>query len=95
MARSRQSASLPHLQRTDGTAVESAACSMAHADALNPASVKGRYVVTYTSLQPEELPSSAAKPIRDGDAHSFAVGACFARTDQNPGGAYFIVLTFD
>jgi uncharacterized protein YkwD len=95
VARSRQNAGLPQLQRADGTAVESAACTMAHADALNPASVKGRYVVTYTSLQPEELPSSTAKAIRDGAAHSFAVGTCFARTSENPGGAYFIVLTFD
>lgn len=95
VTRSRRDAGLSHLQRGDGTAVESAACTMAQADALNPASVKGRYVVTYTSLRPEELPSSAAKPIRDGEAHSFAVGACFSRTNQNPGGAYFIVLTFD
>jgi hypothetical protein len=95
VARSRQDAGLPHLQRTDATAVESAACAMAHADSLNPSSVKGRYVLTYTSLRPEELPSSAVKPIHDGEAHSFAVGACFAHTTQNPGGAYFIVLTFD
>jgi uncharacterized protein YkwD len=94
VSHSRRDASLPALERVDGKAAESAACAMAQADSLNIPAPKARYVVNYTSLRPEELPDGTTQPVRDGGIHSFAVGACYARTHTYPNGANWIVLLF-
>jgi len=94
VSRSRRDASLTALQRTDGRAAESAACTMAQADSLRTPALKARYVVSYTSLQPAELPDGAAQPVHDSAIRSFAVGACYARTHTYPNGANWIVLLF-
>jgi len=90
----RRAARLPELQRMDDKAAESAACTMAQADAVNAPALKSRYVVSYTSMKPEELPQGVLRPIRDGGVHAFAVGACYARTRTYPTGANWVVLLF-
>jgi uncharacterized protein YkwD len=91
---SRRVAGLPELQRMDGAPAESAACAMAHADSLDARTPKARYVVSYTSMQPEGLPQGTAKAIRDSATQAFAVGTCYARSNTYPSGATWVVLLF-
>lgn len=91
---SRRDADLPELQRMDGKAAETAACAMAQADSLTTRALRARYVVSYTNMRPEALPSSTAKPIRDGEVRAFAVGACYSHSNADPNGAYGVVLLF-
>jgi hypothetical protein len=53
-----------------------------------------RFIVRYTTLEPQSLPSPAAKAIADPNLHAFAVGACFARNATYTGGAYWVMLVF-
>jgi len=94
VSHSRRDADFPELQRMDGKAAASAACAMAQADSLNTPALKARYIVSYTSMRPEELPQGAAGPIRDGGARAFAVGTCYAHSNSYPSGAYWVVLLF-
>jgi hypothetical protein len=54
----------------------------------------GRYVVRYTTMQPQALPSTAAKPITDRKVQAYSVGACFARSSRYPNGVYWMMLVF-
>jgi uncharacterized protein YkwD len=85
------------LPRNDLQNADAAACSMAHEDKLGTSPVRQmaqRYtVLTYTSLYPEKLPTEAARAIRSPNLRSFSVGACYARTQTYPTGAYWVVLS--
>jgi uncharacterized protein YkwD len=89
---------LPRLERKDGSAAQSEACTLAQANSLRvpapeqPGQV--RYIVRYTSLDPQNLPSAAAKGSADPNLHAFAVGACFARNSTYSSGAYWVMLVF-
>ena len=89
----------PELQRRDLLTADDAACSMAQADKLGTAPVRKlaeRFtVLTYTSLRPEALPSSATHALSSHHLHTFSIGTCYARTDTYPTGVYWIVLTLD
>ena len=86
------------LTRLQLSNLREAACSMATRDKLNPKLVNGvsplRYVLTYTSMQPDQLAPAAAKAIIDNHLRSYAVGACFAYTPTYPNGAYFVTVAF-
>ncbi len=92
----RRRARQPALARQDLPAADDAACSMAKADKLQTVSIHQlgqRYsVLTYTTLRPEILPSNASQAFSMQDLRSFSVGACYARTDTYPTGAYWVVL---
>ena len=92
--RMRQESNGSQLQRLDGSGVRAVACSMAHADSLNVSSNPGQYFLRYTSMQPETLPTSAAKTVADRGLRAFAVGACYARTASYPGGVYWVAVVF-
>jgi uncharacterized protein YkwD len=85
-------------KRLELSSLRDAACSMAMSDKLNPKLVGGvsplRYVLTYTSMQPDQLAPAAAKAIVDNNPRSYAVGACFAHTPTYPNGAYFVTVAF-
>ncbi len=93
---SRRRARQPALARQDLPAADDAACTMAKADKLQTFSIHQlaqRYtVLTYTTLRPEVLPSNASQAFSMQDWRSFSVGACYARTDTYPTGAYWVVL---
>jgi hypothetical protein len=95
----RNRAARPTLARRDLGNADQAACSMAEADKLGTAPVRElalRYtVLTYTSLHPETLPAQASHAIGSPNLHNFSVGACYARTNTYPSGAYWIVLTLN
>jgi uncharacterized protein YkwD len=95
---SRAHSKLPRLERKDGSAAQSEACALAQANALRaPAPAQPgqvRYIVRYTSLDPQNLPSPAAKASADPNLHAFAVGACFARNSTYTSGAYWVILVF-
>jgi len=89
----------PALSRRDIASTDDAACSMAQANKLGTSPVRKlaeQYtVLTYTSLHPETLPAEATHAIASPNLHSFAIGACYARTDTYPTGVYWLVLTLD
>ena len=86
------------LRRLELASLRKAACSMAGRDRMDPKAVVGlgpmRYVLTYTDMQPDQLPGSAKDAVQDGNLRSFAVGACYAQTPSYPNGAYWVTVAF-
>ena len=92
----RAQAKMPRLQRVDSGSTQSSACAMARADSLNAAAAPaGAYMLRYTSMLPEELPSNISKVIAQRGLHTYSAGTCYARTQKYPSGAYWVVLIFD
>jgi uncharacterized protein YkwD len=87
----RTAAHLPALERFDGSAAQAAACEMAKMDSLRTPAPKGFYVLRYTTMQPEKLPSGAEKVV-NGAVRSFALGICYSRTTSYPNGVYWVML---
>jgi uncharacterized protein YkwD len=98
VAHSRSQVSHGKLRRLQLGSLREAACSMANSDHLNPKSAAGlgplRYVLTFTGMEPDQLPGVAEKALADTRLRSFAVGACFARSASYPNGAYWITVAF-
>lgn len=98
IARSRSQLTHAQLRRLQVGGLRQAACSMADSDQLNPKSATGpgplRYVLTFTGMEPDQLPGGAEKALADPRLRSFAVGACFARSASYPNGAYWITVAF-
>ena len=96
--RTRADSNLPQLEQKDGSAAQSEACSLAQANSLRclPRAKPGqvRYIVRYTTFEPQTLPSPATQAIADPHLHGFAVGACWARNSTYPSGAYWVMLVF-
>jgi uncharacterized protein YkwD len=83
---------LPLLQRTDDNLAQRTACSMAQANSLNTPAPPGHYILRYTTMQPEALPSAGVKTIGDKNLRSFAVGACYSHSSTYPNGVYWVSL---
>jgi uncharacterized protein YkwD len=98
VAQMRQRQRRSGLQRLNSSASQTAACSMARANSLNtPMSremAQSRYLLRYTSNQPQSLPSSAPRAIGDRNISVFAVGSCYAKTPSYPNGVYWVALMF-
>jgi hypothetical protein len=97
VARKRADAHLPPLPKDDGAESEKEACAMSAADSVKvdwPGTSPGRYILRYTSSQPDALPSAALKLIQDGSLKAFGVGSCFAASKTYPNGMYWMVLRF-
>ena len=93
--RLRAQAKLPRLQRVDSGSAQSSACAMAQADSLNAAAPPpGAYMLRYTSMTPEALPSTISKVIAARGLHTYSAGTCYAKTQKYPNGAYWVVLVF-
>lgn len=84
------------LARQNLPEADDAACSMAKANKLGTPPIHQlaqRYaVLTYTTLRPDVLPSNASQAFSMQDLRVFSLGACYARTDTYPTGAYWVVL---
>jgi uncharacterized protein YkwD len=88
-------AKMPRLQRVEDRGMQSSACAMAQADSLSAApSPSGAYMLRYTSMEPETLPANISKVIAKRGLHTYSAGACYARTQKYPNGAYWVVLVF-
>jgi len=95
VSRKRAEAHLPDLPKEDGAEARKEACAMSAADSLKtPGSFSGRYLLRYTSSQPDVLPSAALKPLQDATVKTFSVGSCFAPSKSYPNGMYWVVLSF-
>ncbi len=98
IAQSRRQSHKGQLRRLQLESLRAATCSMANQDRVNPAEVRGlgpiRYVLTYTDMQPNQLPRSAQKAAEDSKLRSFAIGSCYAQTPSYPNGAYWITVAF-
>ena len=91
----RVQANLPRLQRVDSRTAQSSACAMAQGDSLTAATPPpGAYMLRYTSMQPETLPSAISKVIAQRGLRTYSAGTCYARTQNYPSGAYWVVLVF-
>ena len=91
----RSQSNLPRLERVDSRGAQSSACAMAQADSLSAAAPPvGAYMLRYTSMQPETLPSNISKVIAQRGLHTYSAGTCYARTQKYPSGAYWVVLVF-
>jgi uncharacterized protein YkwD len=91
----RAQAKMPRLQRVSDGGAQSSACAMAQADSLNAATPPaGAYMLRYTSMKPETLPSNISKVIAQRGLHTYSAGTCYARTEKYPNGAYWVVLVF-
>jgi uncharacterized protein YkwD len=91
----RAQAKMPRLQRVDSGSAQSSACAMAQGDSLSAADPPpGAYMLRYTSMTPEALPSGIAKVIAARGLHTYSAGTCYARTQKYPSGAYWVVLVF-
>jgi hypothetical protein len=86
---------MPRLQRASSSSANASACAMAQSDSLTTAAPPaGAYLLRYTSMQPETLPSAISKVISQRGLHTYSAGTCYARTQKYPGGAYWVVLMF-
>jgi hypothetical protein len=86
---------MPRLQRVDKGSMQSTACAMAEADSLTgPNPAPGSYMLRYTSMTPETIPSQISKVIAQRGLHTYSAGTCYARTQKYPNGAYWVVLVF-
>jgi hypothetical protein len=91
----RSKARMPRLQRVEDRGMQSSACAMAQADSLSAAPPPaGAYMLRYTSMEPETLPSNISKVIAKRGLRTYSAGACYARTQKYPSGAYWVVLVF-
>jgi len=84
---------LPRLNRVKSPNL-SEACSPGKAKQSRAAFSNARYVLNYSNAEPQALPPSAGNAISNGQMKDFSVGACYARTEKNPNGAYFITMMF-
>lgn len=98
VTRLRSAMRLSGLQRLSNAAAEDTACAMAQQNSMKVPAPKGpapiRYILKYTSLQPEALPANSESIVGDRSVRSFAVGACYARTPTYPSGTYWVTLLF-
>jgi uncharacterized protein YkwD len=93
----RAQAKMPRLERIndESGSTQSSACAMAQADSLNAISpAPGAYMLRYTSMTPEALPSGISKVIAARGLHTYSAGTCYAKTQKYPNGAYWVVLIF-
>ena len=92
----RMQSKMPRLARVSNRGTEASACAMAQADSLSGAasSPPGAYLLRYTSMQPETLPSNISQVIAKRGLHAYSAGTCYARTQRYPNGAYWVVLVF-
>src|SRR5258708_962620 len=91
-------AKMRRLQRTDeeSGSAQSSACAMTQADSLSAAAPPpGAYMLRYTSMTPEALPSGISKVIAARGLHTYSAGTCYSKTQKYPGRAYCVVLVFD
>ena len=91
----RAQANMPKLERTSSGGAATSACAMAQADSLAAAMPPpGAYMLRYTSMTPETIPSTISQVISQRGLHTYSAGACYARTHKYPSGAYWVVLVF-
>ncbi len=99
VAQARRRAKQSVLARRDLPTADNAACSMAQADKLGTSTIhqiaQHYSVLTYTTLHPEALPASAGPVLSNRKLRAFSLGACYARTETYPAGAYWVVLSLE
>jgi len=82
------------IERLDSSEAQSSACAMAKAESLDLASPVAHYVIRYTTIEPNALPTSASRALADSSLRAYAIGSCYARTRTYPNGVYWMVLLF-
>jgi len=70
------------------------ACAMGQANRLRSSGSQARYVLRYTSMDPNRLPPGTDRAITDSSLQAFSVGACYMRSDAYPNGTYWVIVRF-
>jgi uncharacterized protein YkwD len=87
---------LPALQRVQDKSLETLACAMADADSLRAQFPRdlapGRYLLRYTTPEPQIFSASVAGAAADRSVHAFAVSSCYAHSATYPNGTYWVLL---
>jgi len=94
LKRLRQQSGFAAMQRLDSDAAQTSACAMAKAESLDLAPPRARYVIRYTTMQPDSLPVSANRAVADSALRTYSIGSCYARTRAYRNGVYWVVLLF-
>lgn len=98
VAHMREEKGLSSLELRKSSYLQSGACAMAKNNSIHaPAGdepPQGRYVLRYTTAQPELVPSQARTAIADRSVQGFSAGVCFARSSSYPNGIYWTLLVF-
>ena len=84
---------LPRLHRVKSPSV-SETCASGKMKPNGAAFSSARYVLNYSNAEPQALPAAAGNVIGNSQMRDFSVGACYARTEKNPNGAYFVTMMF-
>lgn len=92
IARIRRDAVVTALRRIDNGAAGSTACAMAKANSIDVPGPQGHTILRYTTMRPQDLPNSVTRVIDDPQIQGFAVGVCYARSPNYPGGVYWVAL---
>jgi uncharacterized protein YkwD len=96
--RQREQEKLASLERRESAYLQSGACAMGKNNSIHaPAGEEppqGRYVLRYTTAQPDVVPSQARTAIEDRTVRAFSAGVCFARSSSYPNGIYWTLLVF-
>jgi hypothetical protein len=94
----REEKKLAFLERRESAYLQSGACAMGKNNSIHaPAGEEppqGRYVLRYTTAQPDVVPSQARTAIEDRTVRAFSAGVCFARSSSYPNGIYWTLLVF-
>ncbi len=84
------------LRRLKTSQLEQVACAMGedgHPDAKAVLrATNGRRGLAYSTSDPRRLPETAEEVARTRDVDSYAIGACFARSQRYPNGMYWVAL---
>lgn len=98
VTRMRQASRLPQLQRQTKPELRQSACDMARRNQVDtrsaPATGRPQQVLSYTEMNPDEVPASAGKLITDISIKRYSVGACYTRNQAHPSGAYYVMMLF-
>lgn len=95
--RLREEAKQPAAHQVHVGSLRRAACTMADQDEVNARKIEvpaARQILTFTMIDPRELPSNLRRLAVSPDIASFAVGVCFQRTPTYPSGVYWSVMAF-
>ena len=92
----RSQSALPQLRQVSSPGLDDAVCSLSKQNRVTArplnVSYPSREIITYTQSQPEVLPQSAVRLLRNGGVSQFAIGTCYARGAQYQSGMYWVAI---
>lgn len=94
-AKLRSTSQMSVLPHTVSTTLRERACEMAHNDNIDALSARtpgARYILTFTISEPSQLPTDLTRMRDSREISSYAIGACFDKSQSYPNGVYWVVV---